>query len=576
MKKVPIIFIFFIIFSAFTLLGQEFGSKVREEPSGIEDLLKRAKPEAAFETIPLEEAIDPEEYILGPGDVLSIDLWGLAPVSFTPQITPEATVLIPTVGVVDIKNLTLAQAKKVIQEKIKSKYTEGDISITLLSPRQFRVTVVGAVNRPGAVLATAIDRVSDAIEKAGGFVEELKVTKAIEQISIESADRELTQTRTSSIDRRAALQSKEASQRNIAVTRANGQVIKADVLKALVTGDKDCNPQLMDGDVIYVPIREYIVGMVGIYGAVKMEGEYEFKQGDRISDLIALALGLAIDADSSNAELVRFAHELAKIEQIPINLREVYSSNSNPDKDLRLEPDDRLYIRAIPDFHAKKQVNVLGEVMFPGDYAIIEGRTRLSDIISAAGGFTDEASLIGAELIRRAREDVIDLEYERLRKMLVADMTRDEREYFKIKSRQKQGAVAINFYDLLVKGVKTEDILLLDRDWIHIPPKGRTVNVSGQVLYPGLVVFEEGKGLDYYINAAGGYIWNARRGKVRIIKAKTGEWLRPKKGEVIEIGDTIFVPEKPETDWWALFKDFMRIAAEAATVWLVIERATSN
>ena len=575
MRKALIVFAFFFLLSS-ALYAQEFRQSGREERPGIGELLQKAKPQAAFETIPLEEAIDPEEYILGPGDVLSINLWGFEHLSFLIQITPEATVIIPTVGVVDVKDLTLAEAKETIQNKIRMKYTEGDISVTLLSPRTFRVTVVGAVQQPGTVLATGVDRVSDVIEKAGGFIEELSVTRTVQQVSVESADREMTQTKTSSMNKWAALESKEASKRNIKIIRSDGKEIKADVLTSLVTGDKTYNPHLRDGDVIYVPIRDYIVGIVGIYGAVKMEGEYEYSDGDRISDLIELALGLTIDADSSNVELVRFAHDLTKTEQISIDLREVYNAGLKANSDLLLNPDDRLYIRSIPEFHHKKQVTVVGEVMFPGNYAIIEGRMKLSDVIEAAGGFADEASLISAELIRRAREDVIDLEYERLRKMLVADMTKDEREYFKIKSREKRGLVAINFHDIFVKGEKTQDIHLLDRDRIYIPAMGRTVNVTGQVLHPGLVSFKNGKTLDYYINATGGYIWNARRGKVRIIKSKTGEWLKPDKDTEIKIGDTIFVPEKPETDWWALFKDIMRVAAELATVYLVIDRAAGG
>jgi len=576
MKKACAVVAFFFLLSSFVLYSQELRTQRSGDNVDFEDMLKKARPEAAFETVPLEEAINPDEYVVGPGDVLSVNIWDFELFNFSTQVTPEATVILPTVGIVDVRDLTLMQAKQAIREKIKSKYTEGDISITLQSPRKFRVTVVGAVKNPGAVLATAVDRVSDAILQAGDFVEELKVTQAVEQISIESADRQLTQTKTSTIGKEVALESKEASKRNITVTRSNGQVLKADVLKALVTGDKSSDPQLMDGDVIYVPIRDYIVGMIGVYGAVKMEGEFEFKEGDRITDLIALALGLTIDADSANAELVRFAHDLEKTEKYDIDLRQVYNSKLYPDKNLLLHPDDRLFIRSFPEYHAKKQVTVMGEVVFPGDYAITEGRTKLTDVIAAAGGFTEDASLAGAELIRRAREDVVDLEFERLRKMLVADMTKDEREYFKIKSREKRGLISIDFVDLFVKENKSEDIFLMDRDLINIPARGRTVNVTGQVLNPGLVPYKKDGDVNYYIQVAGGYIWNARRSKVRIIKSRTGEWLKPGKKVEIEIGDTVFVPEKPETDWWALFKDLMRVAAEVATVVLVINQATSR
>jgi protein involved in polysaccharide export with SLBB domain len=100
----------------------------------------------------------------------------------------------------------------------------------------------------------------------------------------------------------------------------------------------------------------------------------------------------------------------------------------------------------------------------------------------------------------------------------------------------------------------------------------KTVNVSGQVNNPGAILFKPGKNVDYYIVQAGGYNWNARKGKVRVIKGSTGQWLKPEKVKRLEPGDTVFVPEKPERDYWAFFKDLMRVSAEIATVVLVIQQ----
>ncbi|MCK4596533.1 SLBB domain-containing protein, partial [bacterium] len=95
-----------------------------------------------------------------------------------------------------------------------------------------------------------------------------------------------------------------------------------------------------------------------------------------------------------------------------------------------------------------------------------------------------------------------------------------------------------------------------------------------QVNDPGAVSYKPGRDLDYYIAQAGGYNWNARKNRVRVIRGSTGQWLKPSKVKRLEPGDTIFVPEKPERDYWGYFKDFMKVSAEIATVILVIQQVT--
>ena len=152
-------------------------------------------------------------------------------------------------------------------------------------------------------------------------------------------------------------------------------------------------------------------------------------------------------------------------------------SNPNADDNVELEPDDRIFIRSIPEYHRKNYVSVYGEVVYPGYYVIEEGVTKLSDVIRVAGGFTDRASLQESKLIRRAREEVVDPEFERLKLMAVEDMTDIEYEYFKTKSRQVAGIVAVDFEKLFGEGDVSQDILLRNKDIIQIQPLTETVNI---------------------------------------------------------------------------------------------------
>jgi protein involved in polysaccharide export with SLBB domain len=481
----------------------------------------------------LERNVDPQRYVVGPGDELVLNLWGELEESVPLKITPEGTVLVPYVGEVMVGELTLAQAKDRIINRVRTRYRGEKVSVTLSGVRRFRVFVTGAVNVPGTYTATAVDRVSMLIDQAGGFLP-------------------------------------EASQRNIQVKRPDSTVVAADLLRFTVIGDLNDNPTVRDGDVVTVPAR---LDSVGIFGAVSAEGYYELKKGDRISDLVELAGGLVKDVYLEEAALIRYQEDGKNTRKIIIDLAEIMGDERSP-QNLPLESGDVLLVRHIPGWHPEHLVEVQGEVYFPGVYSIERGQTTLSEIIQRAGGFKPDASLAEAKLIRTEYEETLDPEFERLKKMLVADMSEEEYEYFKIRSRQQRGLVVVDFEKLFLLNDTSQDVILKRGDLIEVPVVRKTINVSGQVNNPGAILFVPGKKVEYYISQAGGYNWNARKGKVRVIKGSTGQWLKPGKAKRLEPGDTIFVPEKPERDYWAFFKDFMAVSAEIATVLLVIQQVT--
>jgi len=287
--------------------------------------------------------------------------------------------------------------------------------------------------------------------------------------------------------------------------------------------------------------------------------------------LINLAGGLEPDADLSSTEIVRFASDNKNTQTLEEDLTPLFTAG-NREANLPLIPGDRIFIRSAPDFKEKKQVNINGEVLYPGVYAIEEGKTRLLDLICLAGGFTEEASLEEAEMIREYIPKKPDLEYERLKKIPVADMKSYEYEYFKTKSRERPGRASIDFVKLFKGGDPEENILLIDKDEVFIPRKNLAVKVTGSVVNPGFLSYEPGKDYSYYIKKAGGFSWRASRGKVKLIKSTTGEWKKPDRS--IEPGDVIWVPEKPEKNFLSTFKDVITVISGAATLYLVINNAT--
>jgi len=417
-------------------------------------------------------------------------------------------------------------------------------------PILYEISVVGNVKNPGIYHLPPSSRVSEAILKAN-----------FSPVLSENTD----QTQNQNINE---TENAKASTRNIMLTR-NEKTIHLDLEKYFTLGATENNPYIADGDIIYVPVQEKTISIVG---AVNKPGNYELISGDKISDIIDLAFGLRADAYLEKGKLVRFKDNHTDTETLNFNIKNILH-NSAVAENYPLENDDRIYIRSIPEFHEKNSVTVFGEVIFSGDYSIEDGKTTLLEILQKCGGPTSKADLENAFIQRKSKEEAIDPEFERLKKMFVKDMTSLEYEYFKTKSRELRGKFSIDFDKLWNDKNSSYDVPLKNEDFISFPRRISTVSVSGQVKNPGLITFVSGKNYFYYIEQAGGFSWNPRKNKIRIIRASTGEWVKPNKKTVIEVGDMIFIPEKPEFDYWEFAKDFMGITAQIATVFIVIKNA---
>jgi protein involved in polysaccharide export with SLBB domain len=498
----------------------------------------------------LEERVDPATYTLGPGDILSIFTWGNFQGQYRLPVSPEGVLLVPEIGPIEVSGITLEKAEKKISTSILRRYRNVETVVSLVDLRTFKVYVGGAVNLPGAYPATAVTRVSEVINAAGGFLGEVDP-----EINFPPDIRSM------------ASDKKMASKRNVLVYRKNGDSLKADILRFEITGQTKFDPRLRDGDRIFVPVQESSINLYGIFGAVKNPGYFEYSQHDSLADLIELAHGLKLDADSQNVEIVRFKPDNRQTYSIMVGLK-------SADWNVPLSADDRVYVKAIQEYHQKYQVLLTGEFEYPGYYAIKRDSTLLTEVVGKAGGFTPMASLEEAEMTRVSIEEIIDPEFERLKNMQVSDMTESEYDYYKTKSRSKPGRVAIDFVGLFVNGDSTKDFILRDGDVIGIPRKSKVVSVIGEVSNPGLLPHESGADYRYYIRRAGGFSDRANKGKISVIKGISREWMKAKKGKALEPGDTVWIPEKKKHDYWIFIKETLAFVGNLATVYLVIQQAT--
>jgi hypothetical protein len=139
----------------------------------------------------------------------------------------------------------------------------------------------------------------------------------------------------------------------------------------------------------------------------------------------------------------------------------------------------------------------------------------------------------------------------------------DDSAYYLLETnlRIRKEIVNVDFEKLFVRNDSTQDVLLRNDDYIVVPSTRKTIYVFGQVVTPGHVGYVNGENVEYYIRKAGGFTERARSGDVKIVKAKTRQWLSPDETRVEE-GDYVWVPKEPERP----FSYYMNILGQTASI----------
>ncbi|HSP88365.1 MAG TPA: SLBB domain-containing protein, partial [Ignavibacteriaceae bacterium] len=345
--------------------------------------------------------------------------------------------------------------------------------------------------------------------------------------------------------------------RNIKIINRNGEEIY-DLLSYLRYGDKSNNPYLMEGDIVIV---DKVDKIVTIYGEVKYPGIYEFVNDETVLELIELAGGFTLRAKKDTIEVVSFDEEGKN------QISRYYSVDQLNNRSFKLKNQDRVIIRELQEYYLDSYVRIDGFVKYPGWYKIIKDNTHLKNIIDEAGGFLEDASLSEASLTRNIGLTQYDPEFERLKQIPRADMTDDEYDYLKAKSRERVGRVVVDFYRLFINNDQTENVILKRGDVIDVPEAKNYITLLGQVVNPGKVIYKSDLTYENYIELAGGFGWRALEDEVRVIKANTGEWIEADDIETLEPGDTIWIPEDPPgPKFWDVFTTVLQVAGQIAAV----------
>lgn len=338
----------------------------REQKEKLETAGQKLQPTAMLAAV--ETAIDPAAYRVGPGDVLTINLWGLLddqPALNLP-ITPEGKLLIPTIGALDVKLLTLEQVQEAVRRACLEKYNAKTISVTahLTQVRQVRVHVYGEVQAPGSFIGAAVDRVSHFLELAGGGTEWANASR-------------------------------------VEVRCLDGRVEHLNLARVYQKGELTQNPFVQGGEVIYVPRIELSGKTVFVEGEVDLPGPHQFAQNETAEDFLHRIKALNRASDLNAVYLVRAQQPPAHLSFFEGRGHGDSRASTSPTEQgpgsngrahvaaqtQGLEDGDRILITRI-----KEYVYVHGAVQNPGSFPFVVGY-KAADYVGLAGGTAEMASL---------------------------------------------------------------------------------------------------------------------------------------------------------------------------------------
>jgi len=384
-----------------------------------------------------------------------------------------------------------------------------------------RVSIGGAVFRPGEFALNGGLTLSELIAKAEGLREDAFLPRAL--IYRTGADLTL-------------------------------EIIPVD-LKALLGGQQP-SIQLQKEDSISISSifdlkEEYFVA---IAGEVNQGGTYPFMENSTLEDLIVMAGGLRESASLSRVEVAR-RQKKADAEESQGRIAEIFYFDINKSLELTkegekfiLEPFDQVYIRKSPGYETEQVITLTGEVAFPGNYSLSSKEERISDLIARAGGLTYEAYPAGAKLIRK-----VEVDQEERERTLDALMRESEDSLVFDIDNENEQAIGIDLEKILESPGSKYDLFAREGDRLEIPKEMQTVRLTGALLYPITVRYDKRYSFNRYISMSGGFAQDAKRSKAYVIYAngsvaRTTNLLLFNAYPKIEPGAEIVVPRKPERE----------------------------
>ncbi|WP_303285461.1 SLBB domain-containing protein [Marinobacter sp. SS8-8] len=526
---------------------------------------------------PVTEIPIPSEYTLGPGDVLRIQLWGKENKSLELPISRDGTISFPQSGPMSVAGMSFDEARQQIRKQVSEQYIGVQASVSLGELRSMRVFVLGEARNPGSYSVSSLSTITNALYVSGGikqtgslrnlqlkrngklvgtldlydlllrgdsshdnrlqpgdviFIPPVGKRAGIEGEVYRPALYELRNENTlADLVRMAGGLTPQAYPQRINIERTSEDFLRI-IAEADYTVAEGKNARIQAGDRANIPSISDITGQyIEISGAATRAGRFAWMPGMRVSSVIKnLDADLTPVADKRYAAIVRTDEKTDTISVLNLRLRKAIQ-NPGSAFDLPLEEKDQLLIfsdagkveggeegreftreslfepvlrrlksQATPS-SPQKTIRITGPVRYPGEYPL-PASGQLSDAIFVAGGLRDSASLFNAE-VARYTTDKNGIGKTDILNVSLAD------------AMAGNGNLALQSRDrILIKSIPEF-------------AKTSTIELKGEVRYPGEYTFRDGETLKEVIERAGGLTDNAfpkgavfTRAKLRELEAQ--------------------------------------------------------
>ena len=498
---------------------KRFGYQVFEEGTRENDV------------IPMDLPAGPD-YVLGPGDGLSINLWGSVSQRLTRTVDREGRIVLPEVGPLLVSGMSLAEVQQNAQQALRSQFRDISVDVSLSRLKTVRVYEVGDLRSPGAYDVSSLSTPLSALFEGGGptdrgsmrILKHYRGNHLVQTVDVydlllhgvrgnmermESGDTILVppigpQVTIEGMVRRPAVYELRdeksladalalaggllpiAALRHIEVERTVAHdkrtMLSLDIPEADGTPEVDKKLQsfeIQDGDRIRIfPIAPYNRDAVYVEGHVSRPGKYSYRENMRVTDLISSHQDLLPEPSMQYAEIIRLNPPDFRPIVDSFNLGDALA---HPDKAPVLQPLDTVRVFSRFDFEDPPTVSVLGEVRAPGDYRT-SGQIHLSDAVHLAGGLGPEAATSDAQVFRSLPDG--------------------KSEIFSVSlSRALQGDSVENIV------LAPRDRLLIHRVASAVEPQ--TVSIEGDVTNPGRYPLTDNLHVSDLIHTAGGLMASA-------------------------------------------------------------------
>lgn len=480
-----------------------------------------------LDELPMDLPAGPE-YVIGPGDGLTINLSGGMAQRLQRVVDREGRVALPEVGAVEVAGKNLGDAQRMVRAILRSQFRDVEADVSLSRIRTVRVYVVGDVERPGAYDVSSLSTPLNALYSAGGptsagslrLLEHYRGKQLLEQVDvydlllhgINGNMQRLEAGDTIQIPPLSGTVTVEGMVRRPAIYELNGEKSLADVLQlaggVLPTGTlrhvdverveshenrtmlrldiPETNNEaqvtqaledfkVQDGDKIKItPILPYANKTVYLDGYVSRPGKFAYSDGMKVTDLIKSYKDLLPEPSTRHAEIIRLKQPDDTPVVIAFNLEDALAGK---DQDLVLQPFDTVRVFSKYDFEDPPIITISGEVRDPGDH-LTNGTPHLRDAIYLAGGTTRDALLDDAEIYRKTIDGKLQVISVNLEKALAGD--------------EKADIV-----------LEPKDRIFIHKDLNKVDPP--MVSVEGEVARPGKYPLGEDMTAAGLVRLAGGF-----------------------------------------------------------------------